>query len=213
MDVFSNSINMYWFEWISLGAFCFFLTSSAFHLIHLLRLGKPRDYSLPAGNVASSVRYSFTGAMNPAKKESAYLHLPTYTAGIIYHTGTFLSLILFFLILADINLPVILSLIVFSFLVIAFSCGTGILLKRIMKKGLRDLSAPDDYISNLLVTVFQLMTGLALLVEQIHPAYFIITTILFIYFPLGKLKHAVYFFAARYHLGFFFGWRGTWPPK
>ena len=29
---------------------------------------------------------------------------------------------------------------------------------------------------------------------------------------VGKLKHVVYFFAARYHLGFFYGWRNVWPP-
>ena len=31
--------------------------------------------------------------------------------------------------------------------------------------------------------------------------------------PLGKLRHAVYYFAARYHLGFFYGWRNVWPNK
>jgi hypothetical protein len=29
--------------------------------------------------------------------------------------------------------------------------------------------------------------------------------------PLGKLRHVVYYFAARYHLGFFYGWRNVWP--
>jgi hypothetical protein len=33
-----------------------------------------------------------------------------------------------------------------------------------------------------------------------------------LYIPAGKLRHTVYFFAARYHLGYFFGWRGVWPP-
>jgi hypothetical protein len=43
--------------------------------------------------------------------------------------------------------------------------------------------------------------------------YFIAISLLFLYFPLGKLKHAIYFFAARYQLGFFYGWRGVWPPQ
>jgi len=96
---------------------------------------------------------------------------------------------------------------------ISFSCGIGILIKRLLKKGLRDLSNPDDYLSNLLVTGFQLMTGIVLLWNQAYPAYFILSSLLLLYFPLSKLKHAIYFFAARYHLGFFFGWRGIWPPK
>jgi nitrate reductase gamma subunit len=43
--------------------------------------------------------------------------------------------------------------------------------------------------------------------------YYFISIILFLYLPFGKLKHAVYYFAARYHLGFFYGWRNTWKPK
>jgi hypothetical protein len=82
-----------------------------------------------------------------------------------------------------------------------------------LKKGLRDLSDPDDYISNLLVTIFQIMTGLVILMHRLVPAYFIMASLLLIYFPFGKLKHSIYFFAARYHLGFFYGWRGIWPPK
>jgi nitrate reductase gamma subunit len=176
-------------------------------------MGKPTDYSFPAGNVASSIQYSFTGAMNPLKKESAYLHLPTYAAGIFYHLGTFLSISLFFLIWTDVNFPGILIFLIETFLIISFLCGTGILIKRMVKKGLRDLSDPDDYISNLLVTIFQIMTGLVLLMHHLVPAYFIMASLLLIYFPFGKLKHAIYFFAARYHLGFFYGWRGIWPPK
>ena len=36
---------------------------------------------------------------------------------------------------------------------------------------------------------------------------------LFFYLPLGKLKHLVYFFAARYQLGIFYGRRGVWPAR
>jgi hypothetical protein len=82
-----------------------------------------------------------------------------------------------------------------------------------VKKGLRDLSAPDDYISNLLVTFFQFMTGFVIARHQLYPVYFLLSSLLLLYFPLGKLKHAIYFFAARYHLGFFYGWRGIWPQE
>jgi len=171
------------------------------------------DYSSPAGKIIPSIQYSFTGAMNPVKKESAFLHLPTYFAGIIYHLGTFLSILMFFFIWSDLPLPDILIYSIVPFLLISFSCGIGILIKRLLKKGLRDLSNPDDYLSNLLVTGFQLMTGIVLLWNQAYPVYFILSSLLLLYFPLGKLKHVIYFFAARYHLGFFFGWRGIWPPK
>ena len=204
---------MFWYHWIALVSLGICLVTSSGFFIRILRLGKPIDYSTPAGNIAPGVRYSFTGGMNPLKKESAYLHLPTYIAGIFYHLGTFLSIALFFLFLTGVLVPEMITLVLILFLITSFACGTGILIKRIVNKGLRDLSDPDDYISNLLVTCFQFMTGMVLITGSPGPFYFILSGILFLWIPFGKLKHAIYFFAARYHLGFFYGWRGTWPPK
>ena len=91
--------------------------------------------------------------------------------------------------------------------------GVGILIKRIFNRELRSLSNPDDFISNLLVDLFHFSTALILLQPGNEPLYYLSAALLLLYFPLGKLKHAVYFFAARYHLGFFYGWRNVWPPK
>jgi nitrate reductase gamma subunit len=151
--------------------------------------------------------------MNPAKKESAFLHLPTYTADILYHLGSFVSVLILIL---NLLIPIttgsgfwLLS----TFLFVSGICGLAILIKRIGKPSLRSLSNPDDYLSNLLVTLFQLSTALSLLLPTVRPVYFIVSAILFFWFPFGKLRHAIYFFAARYHLGLFFGRRGVWPPK
>ena len=204
---------MYWYQWISLASFGVCLIFSLYHLIRLVRLGKPKEYSTPAGTIAPAIQYSFIGAMSPAKKESAFLHLPTYFAGIAYHLGTFLSLLIFILIWAGVRFPVILAGVLALSLVISSGCGIGVLIKRILKKGLRELSTPDDYFSNLLVTFFQVMTAFVLGWNKVYPGYFILASLLLLYIPIGKLKHAIYFFAARYHLGFFYGWRGVWPPK
>jgi len=196
--------------WISFGI-C--LATSLFYFFRLLRLGKPIDYSTPSGSVSNAIKYSFTGAMNPLKKESAFLHLPTYVSGIIYHLGTFLSLFLFFPLLLGMQFNTLFSIIVSFFLLASFGCGLGLFIKRLTKKGLRDLSSPDDYISNAFVTLFQLMTIFVLYKPSFIPAYFILAGLLWIYIPVGKLKHVIYFFAARVHLGYFYGWRGVWPPK
>ena len=82
-----------------------------------------------------------------------------------------------------------------------------------VKPQMRALSTPDDYISNILVTTFQLATAAALLWWQVLPVYFVLTALLLLYIPVGKLKHAIYFFAARYQLGYFFGRRSVWPPR
>jgi hypothetical protein len=189
------------------------LAGLAYHLFLLRKSGNPVDYAPPSGNVRAGIQYSFTGAMSPIKKESAFLHLPTYTAGLIYHLGTFLSVVLIFMVWADVVLPPALAWGLAAFLLVSVICGIGILIKRMVKTGLRELSNPDDYISNILVTAFQILMGLALAFGTLFvPWLFLAAGLLLLYIPLGKLKHLLYFFAARWQLGLFYGRRGVWPP-
>ena len=203
---------MIWYQWLTLCSLAFCFGSCLWHFLRLMRFGKSIDLAKPAGSESDGIAYSFTKAMNPAKKESAYLHLPTYTAGLLYHMGTFLSFIL--LVFSFFNIiPVgIFQLLISAFLILTALSGLFILIKRFTILKLRILSNPDDYISNILVTAFQGVTALYLITGQ--PAgrlYYIMAAALLLYLPVGKLKHLVYFFAARYHLGVFFGRRGVWP--
>ncbi len=204
---------MHWYQWIASGAVAICLIVFATHFVRLIRLGSPKDYSKKAGSPAAGIVYSFTSAMDPRNKESAFLHLPIYTAGIIFHIATFASLITFFILLANFqpgpSFQIAAALIAFS----GSLAGLIILIKRSLDKKLRWLSNPDDYISNLLVTIFQLFTGLTLLLPVLYPAYMLLAALLFLYMPVGKLKHIIYFFAARYHLGLFYGWRNVWPLR
>ena len=183
------------------------------HVLKKLKLGLPKDYSKPKGKLKSAIVYSFYGAMNPRKKETAFLHLPTYTAGIIYHIGTFTAILLFFLFLANVDLPKLLRHFLVFIFAISILCGFGILLKRIILKILRSISVADDYISNLLVTLFQFFSLLMLVCNSVDVYYYICVTILLLYIPIGKLKHSLYFFSARIQLGYFYGWRGIWNPR
>ena len=221
-------IEMAWYQWMALAALGFCLVSCLFHFFRLIKLGKPVDYSSPAGSIAQGVKYAFTGAMDPRRKESARLHLPTYTAGLFYHTGTFLSILLFFPLIFGYMPQGWFASIISAILFMSAFSGTAILIKRMINKELRSLSNPDDFISNLLVTLFQLLTLLVILIPLLHsyrptvlpsyspailPTYYLIFTLLMLYLPLGKLRHVVYFFAARYHLGNFYGRRGVWPQQ
>jgi nitrate reductase gamma subunit len=154
---------MTWYTLFFLIALLVCMASLTFHLVLLIKSGNTTDYAPPSGSIKAGIQYSFTGAMSPLKKESAFLHLPTYTAGIIYHIGTFISVFLIFILWADVIFPPALSWGLASFMLVSALCGIGILFKRMIKKGLRELSNPDDYISNVLVTVFQILTGLTLL--------------------------------------------------
>jgi hypothetical protein len=204
---------MEWYKIVSLVALAICLVSLAVHFIRLIRLGNPVDYSVQAGDTKKAVIYSFSGAMSPGKKESAYLHLPTYTAGILYHLGTFASVAIFLALLSGIVLPGPLPVVLAAFFGVTLIAGLLVLIKRITKPELRSLSNPDDYISNILVTGTQAFTALVLLNTAISSVYFLWVSLLLIYIPVGKLRHAIYFFAARYHLGYYLGYRRTWPER
>lgn len=209
---------MEWYMWMAVAAcvLCALLLLGKFW--GLLRLGAPRDLSEPAGSVKKGVIYSSTIAMLPQNKESAYLHLPTYTAGVIYHIGIFLSLLGFvwFVVAGFLgwSLPLIFNQLIALVLLVTTACGVFILLKRIFSSDLRSLSTFDDYLSNLLVTLMQALTALMFWGVNMPLFYYVVMTLVFLWIPLGKTRHVLYFFFARYHLGYFYGRRGSWPvPK
>jgi hypothetical protein len=191
------------------------------HFFRLIRLGKPKDLSEKSGNLLRAEAYSYTIAMLPKQKESAYLHLPTFIAGILFHVGTFIGLFLFIVfffvdpaLFREWLVLAIAVLLVSFYLIISAVSGFTLLFKRLLLKKIRTLSTMDDYLSNFLTTLFQLATAFYLIFpDDAAIYYYICASILLLYLPVGKLRHAVYFFAARYHLGFFYGWRNSWPPK
>lgn len=88
-------------NWILVTGFLFFFISVLkFFFTVIFRKGIA-DPSKAKGNISAAIAYSFTGAMSPKNKESAYLHLPTYAAGMIFHLGTFLSFLWLIMIFFD----------------------------------------------------------------------------------------------------------------
>ena len=217
---------MEWYHILAIvsAALCF--TAFFVQAISLYRLGISKDFSSRSGSIKKGVKYSFTKAMSPTQKESAYKHLPTYTAGILFHIGICITLLylvwMFIAIFADVYLPEILGQISIIVLAISSLCGIAILLKRIIKKELRYISSPDDYISNILTTAAQIAT-LNYICVTLCPSsgntscivtlYFITLSLLLLWMPFGKTKHLLYFFSARYHLGYFYGRRNSWPTN
>ncbi|MCL2246405.1 MAG: hypothetical protein FWC10_04760 [Lentimicrobiaceae bacterium] len=225
---------MVYFTCISIAALVFCLTMCAIHFFRLVRQGAPKDLSEKSGDITAGVIYSNTAAMLPTQKESAYKHLPTFTAGVFFHLGTFLAFFCFILLYFDAVWTFFFQYTWISLLIalgtgVGACCGIGLFIKRLTSKKLRPISNMDDYISVFLTTLFQLTTALMFTVfvfyesfiqyfsSTVHDwlsiAYLVAASLLFIYLPFSKLKHLVYYFAARYHLGFFYGRRGTWPPK
>jgi hypothetical protein len=169
--------------------------------------GRRGLFSAPAGDPAAGVRYAFTKAMLPGAKESVREHLPSYLAGMGYHLGLFTALALLVADLVGLPSP-------FPFQRLCQVClaagtvgGLSLLLKRIFQAELRGLSGPDDYLSNLLVTVFMVLalTGPSMI-------WLVSAMVLFAYAPLGKIRHCLFFFTTRAAFGAFFGRRGVFPP-
>ena len=90
--------------------------------------------------------------------------------------------------------------------------GLGLLLRRAGSPLLRKLSTPDDYLSvmatcgllGLAAFPFPGLTSGAMLLGY--------AALVFLYLPLGKLRHAVFFFVARGDYGWRLGHRGVYPP-
>ena len=169
---------MHWYQYMALSCLMICFAACLWHFLRLIRLGKTKDLSRKSGNVAKAEVYSYTAAMLPTQKESAYLHIPTFTAGIFFHIGSFIGLILFvafffvepeifrvYLVLA------ILLLLLLIGLAVGAICGFGLMLKRIFSKKLRDLSTVDDYLSNFLTTLFQICTGFYMIFGDIFAPY------------------------------------------
>ncbi|HBG24966.1 MAG: hypothetical protein A2X17_06870 [Bacteroidetes bacterium GWF2_41_61] len=206
---------MKWFNYLAIFTAAICITVFLYRLFYLLSLGLPKDLSKETGSVNRGIIYSFTGAMSPMEKESAYLHLPTYAAGMLYHLGIFSSLLFFVWVIVtkfvNVTLPSFVTTAIAIFLVITSLAGFSILIKRVVSKELRYLSFADDYISNFLTTISLAATALYIFVPGSEAIYFVTMALLFTWMPLGKTRHLLYFFFARVHLGFFYGRRGAWP--
>ncbi len=201
------------YKWIFIFGFISFLFSTLYYILKIALKASFNDLSTPKGSLVLGILYSATGAMSPVKKESAYLHLPTYTAGIVYHLGSFLALFWLIIHFFDIQLPSIFSRASSIFLIISAATGFAILIKRITTSKLRLFSNPDDYFSNIIVTGFHLLSSAAILNSSVTPILFIYSGFMLFYIPLGKLRHIIFFVCSRLYLGIFYGKRGVWPPR
>ena len=165
-------------------------------------------YAAPKGDPAAGVRYAFTGALLPVAKESVREHLPSYLLGLLFHAGIFAALALLVTTLGGWAWPSLLQVMLQLLLGLGVLAGLGLLLKRLLLPELRGLSYPDDFVSNGLATVF-----VALALAGLTKVWLLSATLLLVYVPLGKLRHCLFFFVARRHMGAFFGRRGVFPTE
>jgi hypothetical protein len=178
-------------------------------VLKTLSFGRRPLFAKSRGEAKRGIFYAFGKGMMPWEKESAGKHILTYVAGILYHLGTFVAL--FYLsslvIPFSLRIPIILRVL----LGLSFICGIGILMKRILHVPLRKISCPDDFASNILVDMFLAFALASTFSQGFNPYFYLISILLFLYIPLGKIRHCVFFFYTRILFGFFYGKRGVLP--
>lgn len=178
-----------------------------------LSLGRKSVYSSPQGDWKKGVIYAFGKGMMPWEKESAKKHLPTYLAGFIYHFGIFAALLYTLHLIIPFQLSKLLLSLLRVFMASGFFCGSGLFIKRTILTNMRKISCPDDYISNILVDLFILTALIDTFFPVIRPFFYVGSIVMFLYIPIGKIRHCFFFFYSRLLFGYFFGRRGVFPPR
>jgi hypothetical protein len=189
----------------------FCITLFTVRLRAFVRLAVPKDRSQPRGNPNAGVAYALSLGMLPWAKESTRRHALAYLRGVGFHLAVFLVLGLFLLSpwLGLFPVPLRLGL--------AALCGLGSLLallgfvSRFIEKSLKALSTPDDYFAVLLVSLFLACAAALLLNLGLLPFFYLVSALLFVYMPLGKIRHCIYFVFSRLFFGRFFGRRAVLP--
>jgi hypothetical protein len=175
------------------------------------RRALPVDKSPIKGNISHGITYAFTTGMMPWAKESTRIHMIAYLRGIGFHIGIFSAMGTVTVSPFWRFIPPLLSLTLFWILILGAFLGAAGGLMRIAEHNLRGLSLPDDHFAVWLATLFITVTGLGLMNEAFVIPMYIIAAITFVYIPLGKIRHCLYFFFSRIFFGKFFGRRAVFP--
>jgi hypothetical protein len=176
------------------------------------RGGGRRDYSRRAGSPGQGVAYAFTVAMLPAYKETARLHPVEFGLGLVLHLGVLSALIGVGLLLAWPPAGGPYLSLMRPLAALALVAGVSLVLRRAASKNLRAMSAPDDYVATLATCGLLACAALFPIDAQSQLILLGYAGPFLVYLPLGKLRHAVFFFVARGNYGWRLGYRGVYPP-
>jgi len=177
-------------------------------VVRTLAFGRRAYLSEPRGRAGNGIVYAFGKGM--VDKESVIRHRPTMLGGVLYHTGVFAGLAYVLWTALPLGFPPPLA--VFRpVLLLGSGVGLVLLAKRAVKPHLRRLSCPDDFFANLFVDLFLGLAFLHTYFPALETALLTISVLLFVYIPLGKIRHCVFFFFTRIIFGLHFGRRGALP--
>jgi hypothetical protein len=193
---------------LTMAAALFCLAALIFLIIRALSFGRRKYLSVPRGHAGRGIAYAFGRGI--LDKESVALHRPTFIGGVIYHSAIFTGLadLLWVVFLPEVRRPLWAFRAVF---LAGIAVGLALLIKRASKPHLRRLSCPDDFFANLFVDLFLAVALLHTVFPALEPVLLSTAIVLFIYVPLGKIRHCFFFFFTRIAFSIHFGRRGALP--
>lgn len=196
-----------------ISSFLFSIISLSILALKTFSFGKKPLYAEPRGDAKKGVLYAFGRGMLPWEKESTSKHLPTYVSGILYHTGIFAALFYLISLIFSLELPRLFISILRLLVFLGFLGGFTLLFKRIFLPPMRKISCPDDFAANTIVDLFLIFAFVHTYSVRETPLFFLLAILMFLYIPVGKIRHCIFFFYTRILFGLFYGRRGVLPPK
>jgi len=193
---------------LTLAAAAFCVAALGVLIARILAAGRRRYLSAPRGDAGRGVAYAFGKGM--VDKESITRHLLTALGGALYHTAIFAGLLDVLWTALPIR-PAPPRAAFRPLLLAGAVVGLALLAKRSAKPHLRRLSCPDDFFANLFVDLFLVLAFLHTYRPALESALMAVSILLFVYIPLGKIRHCVFFFFTRLVYGLHFGRRGALP--
>ncbi|HEX9074878.1 MAG TPA: hypothetical protein VF932_03830 [Anaerolineae bacterium] len=193
---------------LALLALVFSVATFGSRWAQMQRLPFATDRSRPKDSATRGILYAFSLGMMPWAKESTRLHMVAYLRGIAFHVGIFAGLAALLVSPWFGNIPqIILTL-------FAVVTGLGALmgiaggLMRVMEHNLSAISTPDDHAAVWLVSLFLVAMTAALLSPAFVPVMYLVSAVMLVYAPLGKIRHCIYFYFGRLFYGLHIGRRG-----
>lgn len=176
------------------------------------RKGRRDAFAEKAGSPWAGVVYAFTGAMRPDRKESAARHPVVFGAGVVLHAAVAANLVGTALVAVTPPIAQLARPLWQGTALAGLASGALLVVRRAAIRDLRAISVPDDFVASAAVAALLAasaahhsgLVGAAVLES--------VAALFLLYVPLGKLRHALFFFLARYDLGRRLGRRGVYPP-
>ncbi len=187
--------------WLLVAALVFSASGLLWRALRIRSRPALPDAVRPRGSALYGAVYAFGLGMLPWNKESGRLHPAVFWIGVLMHVGIAAALATVAVrLLAGEEPPA--WWLAPGGAALGLGAVAGVLLvRRVVSPSMRRLSRLDDYLAAALTAIFCAAAGLWSLGTAPAAAFDVAAAALLVYAPLGKLRHMVTFFIARFYHG------------